>query len=332
MVMLVYLIFVVLTILHATLSKIDEFLDVTIKLQNNVHIPRIGLGTAGLRDKTRILVDQALSSGFRLIDTAQAAEWYDESGVGLGISDFLSKALYSESYDITIVTKIHPRSFSYNKMHDMLIQSRELLMSKSGSQSPLDIVLLHSPRCWTGHCTSAEQAISWQTGWKNLETMKINGLVSNIGVSNFELNELKEIVESSEHHVSVIQNWLDPFHQDWQVVEYCKLHNIVYMAYSSFGTQWEHKMKGNPVFSSPELISIAKKHQTTISQVVLSWLLQEGVVAIPRSSSFEHINENASLFNIDSESGETITVKVFLDHDDIEYIRSLDGTLGNLWD
>jgi len=165
------------------------------------------LGTAGIKGtegKERKIVQTYLESGIRLIDTAQAKEWYDEESVGLAVSDFVSSS--SVDNDIVIVTKIHPRSFDINKMRRALKQSKDLLQIQDATSKPLDIVLIHSPRCWQGHCTRQEESITWQTGWSNLEVFKAQGDILAIGVSNFGPAELEELLRMTNTEVSVVQN------------------------------------------------------------------------------------------------------------------------------
>jgi diketogulonate reductase-like aldo/keto reductase len=158
-------------------------------------------------------------------------------------------------------------------------------------------------------------------------------LVQNIGVSNFNIDLLRELVEVvTTVKVSIVQNWMDPFNQDTEVRDYCRDNDITYMAYSSFGTQWEHKLQHNPVFTNPLLLKIASKHRATIAQVVISWLLQEGVVAIPRSSSGDHVRDNASSLDVNPLTLKIQGINVFLDDEDMREMRSLDGILGPLWD
>ena len=103
--------------------------------------------------------------------------------------------------------------------------------------------------------------------------------------------------------------------------EYAAENDIAYMAYSSFGTQWEGKLRGkNPVLNSEVLKRIADKHGCSIADVVTSWVIEEGAVAIPRSSHVERVRSNA------------VYRHSFLDEQDMKDIRDLDGTLGNPWD
>lgn len=303
----------------------SDYISLTISA-HGLRIPRLGLGTAGLGSTTAHVTQTALEAGIRLIDTAQAPEWYSEEKVGDGLRYFLVGRT-SERNSVTVITKIHPRSFERVKMEKSIINSKQALYGST--DSTLDIVLLHTPHCWEGHCTPEEESITWHEGWRNLESLMSTGGISAIGVSNFDKNLLTELIHMSKVKVAVIQNWMDPFHQDTEVRQYAAEQNIIYMAYSSFGTQWQGRLDENPVFSNTVLLEIARKHDTTVSDVVISWLLQEEVVAIPRASSKDHIIANASPISTGIKDE---VLRVFLDKDDMERIRSLDGTLGHPWD
>ena len=315
-------------VLAVQLAENQEYVSLTVPFSTHgLHIPRLGLGTAGLGTDNEYVTKTALSFGVRLIDTAQAPEWYDERGVGDGIRSFLDANEGFDSNSITVLTKIHPRSFEEDKMARSIIDSKMAIYGNA--DAVIDIVLLHSPFCWAGHCSKEEESVSWEVGWKNLERMMTSGHMLAIGVSNFDFNLLAHLHHISDTKISVIQNWMDPFHQDTIVRKYAADHGIVYMAYSSFGTQWGGKYPDkNPVFTNTVLLQIAEKHETTVAAVVLSWLLQSDVVAIPRASSEEHISQNASpIENGISENA----LRVFLDKEDMEAIRSLDGSLGTPW-
>lgn len=198
-------------------------------------------------------------------------------------------------------------------MKDAIEQSLENL-----NASRLDIVLLHAPYCWEGHCTPEEEAVTWQQAWANLERIHNMGRIHSIGVSNFSPRQLKELLAITHTKVTLVQNWMDPFHQDRIVREICAANHIHYMAYSSLGGQWEYILrKGNPLYSTPVLHQLAEKYGTPIPTLVLSWVLQEGAMIIPKSQHRKHIVENMQLED----------ASVRLDETDMELVRALDGTL-----
>lgn len=293
-------------------------------LSRGMKIPKLGLGTAGLREDTSKIVLAALNAGVRLIDTAQAVEWYDEKQVGIGLKEFIKNNDNKYTLDdFVIVTKIHPRFFEFTKMERRLDQSIEYLHGEN-SKRALDVVLLHSPRCWNGHCNEEEESHTWQEAWRNLEQFKEEGKVLEVGVSNFDYKELKDLLSMADTKVAVIQNWMDPLHQDRATRELAQSNGIAYMAYSSYGTQWQGRRRklgesDNPVLHHPELLRIANKHSATVPQVINSWLSQLKVIAIPRSSSEDHVIENAQH-------------REFLDDIDMFDIQALDNTIGNPWD
>jgi diketogulonate reductase-like aldo/keto reductase len=195
-----------------------------------------------------------------------------------------------------------------------------------GEKKRLDVAILHAPWCWQGHCTREQEEYGWRNAWKNLEVIHKEGDIAAIGVSNFGADDLLELLKFANTRVAVVQNWMDPFRQDKHVREICKEYGIAYMAYSSMGGQWEHIIGYNPVLrqdentpGNPTLTAIAEKHRCSVASVVYSWVLNEDVVAIPRSSKAVHIQHDAGLLD---------QHRVFLDEEDMRLIRLLDGTKG----
>lgn len=333
-----FTVFIVFLGLKSYLCKDIQHIDHTISVSNKgLWLPRLGIGTAALGAKTQEIVLFALNSGIQLIDTAQATEWYDEISVGLALKQY--KRL-NPNKDVFVVTKIHPRDFEVNRMKVAIERSQKNILGNT--ETPLDLVLLHSPYCWTGHCTKEQESHSWKSAWKSLEELKRNNKILAIGVSNFDSNLLHQLISIADSKVSVIQNWMDPFNQDKTVREIASKHGCLYMAYSSLGTQWERKLRRNPVFTSRVLISIASRYNSTVSGVVLSWLLQRNVVAIPRTNQLIHLTQNAAFLTHSNQSTQlhqhstddssSKQISVFLDSADLVQIDTLDGTLGSLWD
>lgn len=320
----------------------------------SICIPRLGLGTAGLGGFASEAVATALHAGIRLIDTAQAPEWYDEEQVGRGLDLYCHRRhLYQRNFsaqipvldgasdshcsvnstrieeclaDLSIVTKIHPRSFRADRMKIALDRSRTLLYPNPwfSDSKILDIALLHSPYCWPDHCSEEEVSHSWQNAWLSLERLQAQNRVAAIGVSNFDLNLMKELMQiATPRKVALVQNWMDPLHQDLEVRRFAQQQGIVYMAYSSLGTQWAGKFSENPVLGHRVLLELAAHHKASVPAIIHAWLLQEGVVAIPRSSTAAHISENA-----DFARG---VKRVHLSVEEMKQIQGLDGTLGSPW-
>lgn len=302
-----------------------------------IEMPSIGLGTAGLRGETQSVVVTALNYGVRLLDTAQATEWYDEYSVGQAVTQYEIEHLVPPE-DIMVVTKIHPRSFEYSKMDEKLEQSRA-----NFNRDSLDVVLLHTPYCWEGHCTAEELKVTWQTAWRNLEQLKNKHNIKAVGVSNFHAELLSELLLFANSKVAVVQNWMDPFHQDLETRLLATKHHIHYMAYSSFGTQWGGNRRFanyNPVLTTddahPEnkvLRDLAAKYQVSVPIIIISWAIQLGTTIIPRSASPKHVEDN---FRHLREANDDRSVgreqPIYLSVEDMEAIASMDGSIGTPWD
>ncbi|CAM9654184.1 unnamed protein product [Discosporangium mesarthrocarpum] len=129
---------------------------------------------------------------------------------------------------------------------------------------------------------------------------------------------------------AMVQNWMDPFHQDRAVRQLCAKNGIAYTSYSTLGGQWVYRSSPpgpNPVSTSPTLQAIAKAHgDVSVQAVVLSWALQEGAVVLPRSTNASHMLENLQVFQTGERPGEG-DIAVFLTDVEMDAIRALDGSL-----
>merc|ERR1712146_628112 len=134
---------------------------------------------------------------------------------------------------------------------------------------------------------------TWRDTWMVMEEFVDAGSVSYIGVSNFGVGELEELLSFATVRPAVVQNWFDPFHQDAAMRDFCFRNAIHFQGYSTLGTQWQ--MRGydvNPVLQHNALANIAVTHRKSVSQIVLRWALQAGVSVVPKSNSCPHIQEN----------------------------------------
>lgn len=312
--------------------------------------PPIGAGTAALGRQHCDVVCRSIWEGFMLIDTAQAFEWYNEAEAGRAIQDPNCYQNPSQHQELVVLTKVHPRSYGPKALKDSLVQSERRLrkLGTPEGKRRLDAVLLHAPRCHgnSWKCSKEQERHTWQDAWQALQDFKFQRdttfsvSLGMIGVSNFDLGLLHEIVrigerqggrfhgQRHEYMPDIVQNWMDPFHQDADVRAFCRENGIQYMAYSSFGTQWGNSRGANPVFASPELNQLAREHDTSVANVVLAWLYQLNVTSLPRSVDSEHIASNAAMFLNAGVSSPSVR----LSEEDMHRILALDGSLGNPWD
>jgi len=238
-----------------------------------VEIPSLGFGTWQLKaDEAHHCVLEALNSGYRHIDTAQA--YQNEEYVGRGLRD---AGLPRDDYFLT--TKIWMSEF-----RDGDLQRSAKSSLKRLDVDHLDLLLLHWP----------DPQIPMSETIGALNHAREEGLTKHIGVSNFNTAQLDEAIKLSEAPILVNQVEYHPFIDQTPMLEACKSHGSALTAYCPLAQ--------GKVLDDPVIKGIAKKHGKTEAQVTLRWFVQqEGVIAIPRSSNTAHIKSNNDIhdFNLD---------------------------------
>ena len=284
-------------------------------LHNGVTVPLVGLGCAsGIREEH---VSSALSIGYRFFDTAQSYNWgYHEDEVGAAIQKF-RKA--NPNASVLVQTKIHPEDLGYEATK----RAVQMSLERQGVNS-LDSVLIHKPRCWEGACSRVPEG-TWQDSWKALEEFYVAGIItSSIGICDVTSVDLLEELLSQKIKPHVIQNWMDPFHQDKNMRKLIQDNGILYQAYSSLGTQWHHHRDypKNPVTNDPTLIEISSAHGADVGQVVVHWAtIRHGISVLPASKnplrqegnihqSFRFVLTEDQLDRIDALDGKVPEAKV----------------------
>eukprot|EP00930_Biecheleria_cincta_P050773 TRINITY_DN35949_c0_g1_i1.p1 TRINITY_DN35949_c0_g1~~TRINITY_DN35949_c0_g1_i1.p1 ORF type:complete len:402 (+),score=58.74 TRINITY_DN35949_c0_g1_i1:78-1283(+) len=275
-----------------------------VRLSNGLQLPLLGLGcSSGLR-KNHVL--SALRLGYRHLDTAQAYQWgYHEDEVGQAVAE--SKVPRSE---VVVQSKIHPADLGFEATH----RAFQISLQRLGG-SYIDSMLIHKPKCWPGACDKEPNG-TWQESWQALQELHQAGKVHAIGICDVDDGILDELLKMDQKP-HIIQNWMDPFHQDVHLRERCKKEGILYQGYSTLGPQWVHFRghKENPVLNNPTLRSIARRHNATVAQVVIRWATRHGVAVLPASRQAQRQGSNLKSFFFE------------LDASEMASIDALDGTL-----
>jgi diketogulonate reductase-like aldo/keto reductase len=235
-------------------------------------IPAVGFGTWQLSPQEAYdSVKSAIDAGYRLIDTAKI--YRNEEAVGKAISD---SGLPRE--DLFVTTKLWNSDQGYQSALDACRQSLEKL-----GLDYLDLYLIH----WPGHGPDARHE-----SWRAFTKLKEQGLVKHIGVSNFTVRHLQQLMQSSDVLPEVNQCELHPFIYDQQkdIVDFCHQHKIIFEAYSPLA-------QGH--LTDDILTLIGKKHGKSASQVMLRWAIQKDTLPLPRSRSAAHIKENLEIFDFE---------------------------------
>ena len=247
-------------------SKIT--INTKVKLNNGVEMPILGLGTWLLHNgkETREAVLNAFEAGYRLIDTADI--YGNEEGVGEALN---ASVLPRE--DIFITTKL----WNSNHGYDSTIAACERSLKNLGL-SYIDLYLIHWP----------VGGLLRET-WQAMETLLEQGKCRAIGVSNYMIRDLEEVLNRSSTIPAVNQVEFNPYHYQEGLLKFCCSHQIQLEAYSPL-------TKGLKL-DDAKLESIATKYSRSPAQILIRWLLQRGIVAVPKSSKRERIRDNANVFD-----------------------------------
>ena len=251
------------------------------KLSNNLEIPQIGVGTWTLRGETaRRNVRLALEAGFRHIDTAQAYE--NEAEVGQGVAD--SGVPRDEVF---ITTKVATNIMREGR--EAVRQSIDKSLSQLNMEY-IDLLLIHWP---VKDCV--------KDTWQVMEDCVRKGVVRGIGVSNFNRHHLDSLLEYAEIRPVINQMEVHPFLTQEENIAYNHQQGIQVEAWGPFG-QGDIDVLGDPL-----LQSLAQKNGKTASQVVLRWIVQRGLITIPRCRP-RHFAENLDVMHFTLSDDDMIVV------------------------
>ncbi|WP_266081553.1 aldo/keto reductase [Haladaptatus caseinilyticus] len=236
---------------------------------NGVTIPALGLGTAPMTGREcRVAVEQALELGYRHVDTAQM--YNNEDAVGAGIT-----AAAVDREDVFVTTKLNRGNVAPEKVLSSVEASLDRL-----DTTYIDLLLIHAP--------SNRVQITDTIGAMN--DLQDRGLVHHIGVSNFSVEQTRAAMEASRTPIVTNQVQYNPYHRRDNLLAFCIQHDVSLTAYTPLA-------KGR-VATNETLITIGEQYGKTGAQVALRWLLQQSnVIAIPKASRSEHLQENFDVFD-----------------------------------
>lgn len=242
----------------------------TATLHNGVEMPYVGLGVYKAMEGQEVenAVKAALKHGYRSIDTAQF--YANERGVGKALKE---SGVPRE--EVFITTKVWNDSQGYDSTLRAFEASREKL-----GLDYIDLYLIHWPI--TG---------KYKDTWRALEHLYREKKVRAIGVSNFQIYHLEEVMEDCEVKPMVNQIELHPKLTQRELLTFCQKHDIQVEA-------WSPLMRGK-FFDHPTLIALSKKYNKTVAQIILRWDIQQKIVTIPKSVNEARIKENANIFDFE---------------------------------
>lgn len=248
----------------------------TYTLNNGVEIPKLGLGTWMIDDAVAAdAVKAAIELGYRHIDTAQA--YANEAGVGEGVrrSGVARK-------DLFVQTKLAAEVKSY----DEAVASIEGSLNTLGLDY-IDLMIIHSPQPWQAFNSNERFFDGNLAAWKALEEAYEAGKIRAIGVSNFEKADLENLIANAKIKPMVNQILAHVSNTPFDLISYCESEDVIVEAYSPIG---HGKILDNPVIKA-----MADKYSVTVPQLCIRYVLQLGMVALPKTGNPAHMKSNADL-------------------------------------
>jgi methylglyoxal/glyoxal reductase len=245
----------------------------TTKLHNGVEMPWFGLGVFKVQEGSEVIdsVKAAIKNGYKSIDTA--AIYGNEEGVGQAIKE--SGAPREELF---ITTKV----WNSEQGYDSALAAFDESLSKLGLEY-VDLYLIHWP-----------VKGKYKDTWRALEKLYKDGRVRAIGVSNFHVHHLEDLLETAEIVPMVNQVEYHPHLAQLELREFCKQKGIQLEAWSP--------LKQGQLLDEPVITEIAEKHKKSPAQIILRWDLQNEVITIPKSVKEHRIIENADIFDFELSS------------------------------
>jgi len=274
----------------------------TVTLNNGIRMPLLGFGVFQIADADACerSVSDALEVGYRLIDTA--ASYGNEEAVGNAI-----RRSGVPRDELFVTTKLWIQDAGYDSTRRAFDRSMQRLQLDT-----LDLYLIHQPY---GDVYGS---------WRAMQELYDEGRIRAIGVSNFHPDRVMDLMMHNDVLPAVDQIETHPFHQQVETQKFLQANGIQIESWGPFAEG------RNDIFHNPLLRSIAENHRKSIAQVIVRWLTQRGVVAIPKSVRKERMAENFDIFDFELTADEMIAIATletgtssFFDHRDPAMVKML---------
>lgn len=252
-------------------------------LSNGIEIPKLGLGTWIISDETVVqVVKDAIAIGYRHIDTAQA--YGNERGIGEGIQ---SSGVKRE--DLFITTKLAAEIKSYDEAVTAIDQSLKTL-----GLDYIDMMIIHSPKPWGKFLEDEQFDEGNREAWRALEDAYKAGKLRAIGLSNFEIANIENILKSCTIQPMVNQILAHISNTPKELIDWCRQKGILVEAYSPIAH--------GELMKNPKVIAIATKYGVSVPQMSIRYCLELGLLPLPKTTNPKNMKNNADVdFKISAE-------------------------------
>ncbi|XP_021916998.1 aldose reductase-like isoform X2 [Zootermopsis nevadensis] len=272
----------------------------TVRFNNGRDFPVIGVGTfqAGKPGEVVAVLKDAIDVGFRHIDGAMYYE--NEAEVGSAIRDKINEGLIKRE-DLFVTSKL------WNNFHrpDLVVSTCKKSLSDLGLDY-VDLYLIHWPfAVKEGDIFDPVDEegklipndVDYVDTWKAMEECVKLGLAKSIGLSNFNSQQIQRVLDVATIKPVVNQVECHPYLNQSKLLDFCKERGILLTAYSPLGSPGILAKPDTPApLKDPRIAEVAKKHGKTVAQTILRYMIQHGVVPIPKSSNKQRLEENFNIF------------------------------------
>lgn len=266
-------------------------------LKNGVKMPKLGYGVYQVtKEECERCVSDALSVGYRLIDTAQS--YFNEEEVGNAIQ----KSGISRN-EIFLTSKVWIEHYGYEECKKSVLKSMEKLKTDY-----IDLMLLHQP------------FNDYYGAWRALEELYNEGKLKAIGISNFYPDRMVDMASFSKIRPMVNQIEIHPHNQQKTAKEWNEKYGLQLEAWAPFG-----EGRGD-MFILPALKEIGGKYNKTVAQIILRWHLQRDIVVIPKSTHIERMKENFDVFDFTLSDGDMEKISL-LDKNESAFFSHYDPSM-----
>jgi len=252
----------------------------TLRLLSGNRMPLLGLGTLELRHHTAESVTQALAAGYQMIDTS--GDYHTQRGIGDAL-----KACGLPRDSIYVVTKIEETDDAYEATRINLAELR---------LDHVDLVLIHRP---------PDRGVG-EDLWHGLRRAKRERLTRDIGVSNYSIEQIEELVYRTGELPAVNQIEWSPFGHSPRMLDFCFDNQIVIQA-------WSPLTRARRI-NDDKLTSIAARYGKTPAQILIRWNLQLGVVPLPKANHAQHQQENLDVFDFEIRQMDMVKLRTLNEH------------------
>lgn len=290
-------------------ANMEHILNQTLTLHNGVKIPKLGLGLWRIENsKAPQAIESALSVGYRHIDTAQAYE--NEQGSGEAVRNALQNGLKRE--EIFVTSKVRAEHKSYKSASESIDSSLKALRL-----DVIDLMLIHAPQPWNDF-RGGDYFEGNIEAYRALEDAHKAGKLRAIGVSNFLQKDLQNILDNCATKPMVNQVLAHIGNTPFELIAFCKAQEIVVEAYSPIAH--------GELLKDARLQEMAKKYNVSVPQLCIAYVLELGLVALPKSANPKHIAENAKIdFKIAQSDMEMLKNLTFKDYGEHSYFPVFSG-------